>query len=310
MEEIRNIIVGIDHGYGIIKTAHFSFTTGISEYDKEPYTQKNVIKYQDKYYICGSGRQSLVRDKTADDSYYILTLAAIAKELDYRNAGTKANVSIAAGLPLTCFGRDKEKFTKYLKRSFFQPVKFSFEERPYKINIDNVFIYPQGYSAIIDYIGKLKNEPSVIVCDIGSWTVDVMRLDNGVPNADTCRSLEHGIIRMTDNTLEQVRRNTGLSVTAAQVEQILKSQPCSMDEKAKSIISEQGRLYTNKLFRILNESGFDVAAIPIIFLGGGAQLIKNNITNVKVAAMSVIEDIKANAIGYEKIANLKEGEGR
>ncbi len=304
------MIIGIDHGYGVIKTAHFSFTTGISEYEKEPYTSKNVVKYQDKYYICGSGRQSLIRDKTADDSYYILTLVAIAKELDYRNAGTKVNISIAAGLPLTGFGRDKEKFTKYLKRSCFQPVRFEFEESTYKIVIDNVYIYPQGYSAIIDYIGKLKNEPSVIVCDIGSWTIDVMRLDQGVPNADTCRSLEHGIIRMIDNTLEQVRRSTGLSVTSAQIEQILKGQPCSMDEKAKTIISEQGRLYADKLFRILNESGFDVAAIPIIFLGGGAQLIKNNMTNVKFAAMSIIDDVKVNAIGYEKIAKLKEGENR
>ena len=310
MEVRENMIIGIDHGYGAIKTSHFSFSTGISEYEKEPYTTKGVVKYQDKYYVCGSGRQSLVRDKTADNSYYILTLAAIAKELNHRNVGTRANVSIAAGLPLTGFGRDKEKITNYLKRSCFQPVKFEFEERTYKIVIDNVYMYPQGYSAIIDYIGRLKSEPSVIVCDIGSWTIDVMRLDNGVPNADTCRSLEHGIIRMIDNTLEQVRRNTGLSVTAAQVEQILKGQSCSMDEKAKAIISEQGKVYTDKMFRILNESGFDVAAIPIIFLGGGAQLIKNNMSRVKVAAMSIIEDIKANAIGYEKIATLTEGESK
>lgn len=42
-----------------------------------------------------------------------------------------------------------------------------------------------------------------------------MRLDHVVPNAATCRSLEFGVIRCMDEIMEQVRRNTGLSVTGA-----------------------------------------------------------------------------------------------
>ena len=279
--QIRNeviiMIIGVDHGYGCIKTLNHIFTTGITEYEKEPYTMQNVIKYNGKYYVCGSGRQSLVRDKTQNDSYYILTLAAIAKEMKSRNAGTKASIILAAGLPLTSFGRDKDKFIKYLKRSSFQPAKFEFEEQEYRISITDVMMYPQGYLAVIDYLEKLKSEPSVIVCDVGSWTVDVMRLDNGRPNAATCRSLELGIIRMIDEILEQIRRSTGLSVTAAQVEQVLKNQPCSLNEKVNEIIIEQGLAYVNKLFHTLLESGFDAAAVPIIFLGGGASLVKQSI---------------------------------
>lgn len=161
---------------------------------------------------------------------------AIAKELEHREVGNKASITIAAGLPLTSFGRDKEKFIAYLKRSSFQPVKFSFENRDYKITIEEVLMYPQGYSAIIDQVPKLKSELSIIICDVGSWTVDGMRLDNGIPNADTCRSLGLGIIRMIDEILEQVRRNTGLSITSSQVEQVLHSQPCSINEQAKTII--------------------------------------------------------------------------
>ena len=109
------MIIGIDHGYGAVKSTNTIFTTGITEYKKEPYTTKNVVKENGKYYVCGSGRQSLIRDKTQDDSYYILTLCALAKELKFRNAGTKVNVIIAAGLPLTSYGRDKNKFVKYGK---------------------------------------------------------------------------------------------------------------------------------------------------------------------------------------------------
>jgi len=297
------MIIGIDHGYGMVKTKNFAFSSGLTEYDHEPYTTKNVIQFKDKYYVCGSGRQSLIRDKTKDDSYYILTLAAIAKELEIRKSGNRASITLAVGLPLTSFGRDKAKFIQYLKRSSFQPVRFSYEGREYRITIENVLVYPQGYSAVIDYLGKIKNEPSVIICDVGSWTVDVMRMDNGMPNAETCRSLELGVIRMIEETQEQVRRSAGLSITAAQVEQVLNGLSCSIDENAKRIIMEQGKSYVDKLLRNLLESGFDTAAVPVVFLGGGASFVKLHFGKNKTCSMSIITDICANAKGFETIAN-------
>lgn len=64
-----------------------------------------------------------------------------------------------------------------------------------------------------------------------------MRLDNSVPNAATCRSLELGVIRCVDEITEQVRRNTGLSVTDIQIERVLNGQSCSMDPAAKKSLS-------------------------------------------------------------------------
>ena len=40
-----SIIIGIDHGYAAMKTVHFSFPTGLVEYEHEPYTQKDVLEY-------------------------------------------------------------------------------------------------------------------------------------------------------------------------------------------------------------------------------------------------------------------------
>lgn len=110
------IIIGVDHGYAAMKTAHFSFHTGLVAHEHEPYTLNNVLEYGGKYYVVGSGRQPLQKDKTQTEDYYLLTLAAVAKELAYRNAGTAADIHLAAGLPLTSFGRDKKAFQDYLCR--------------------------------------------------------------------------------------------------------------------------------------------------------------------------------------------------
>ena len=110
------IVIGVDHGYAAMKTVHFSFPTGLVEYEHEPYTQKDVLEYNGRYYVVGSGRQPLQRDKTPTEDYYLLTLAAIAKELEHRGAEHTASVHLAAGLPLTSFGRDKKSFRSYLYR--------------------------------------------------------------------------------------------------------------------------------------------------------------------------------------------------
>ena len=116
------ITIGVDHGYAAMKTAHCSFPSGLAEYEHEPYTQKNVLCYDGKYYVVGSGRQPLQQDKTVDENYYLLTLAAIAKEIQQRGAKTECSVTIAAGLPLAGFGREKKSFREYLRPSS-QPVK-------------------------------------------------------------------------------------------------------------------------------------------------------------------------------------------
>ena len=51
--------------------------------------------------MCGTGRQPLLRTKTENEQYYLLTLAAIAQEIRFRKAPRKAEVVLAAGLPLT-----------------------------------------------------------------------------------------------------------------------------------------------------------------------------------------------------------------
>ena len=295
------MIIGIDHGYYAIKTKQVCFPTGLMRYTYEPYTMQNVLQYGGAYYVCGTGRQTLVKDKTANDNYYLLTLAALAQEIRKRKGEKSAKVVLAAGLPLTGFGREKQKFKEYLFRKE-QPVRFFYEGERYEIQIEDVKLFPQGYSALALYPEYLKDEPSVLLVDIGGWTVDLMRLDNAVPNAATCRSLELGVIRCIDETAEQVRRNTGLSVTETQIERVLRGETCSMAEDARVVIQENGRKYIERILSAVTESGFDLRAVPSVFMGGGSAILKRHVTAQDAICRPVfIEDVHANAAGYERI---------
>ena len=281
------IVIGVDHGYAAMKTVHFSFPTGLVEYEHEPYTQKDVLEYNGRYYVVGSGRQPLQRDKTQTEDYYLLTLAAIAKELEHRGAEHTASVHLAAGLPLTSFGRDKKSFRSYLYRDGSA--------------IQEVSLFPQGYAAVLTQT-ELLDEPSVIVADIGGWTVDLMRLDNRIPNAASCRSLELGMIRCIDEISEQVRRLFGLSLTTAQIESALRGSSGGMDERIRAVIHTQAGKYARNLLSAVTESGLDIRAMPAIFLGGGAALLKRHLSATDgLCRPLILDDVSLNAKGYERL---------
>lgn len=93
-------VIGIDHGYGNMKTANCCFPTGVIQSDTEPTFTTDLLIWNEKYYSVGVGHKEFTADKFNDEDYYVLTLAAIARELR-REKICKANIFIAAGLPLT-----------------------------------------------------------------------------------------------------------------------------------------------------------------------------------------------------------------
>ena len=296
----ESMIVGVDHGYAAMKTAHFSFPSGLVAYEHEPYTLKDVLEYGGKFYVVGSGRQALQKNKTQTEDYYLLTLAAIAKELSFRHAEPAAEIHLAAGLPLTSFGREKNAFREYLLRDG-KTVNFRYEGQEYSITIRKVSLFPQGYAAVLTQ-SILLDEPSVIVADIGGWTVDLMRLDNRIPNASTCRSLELGMIRCIDEISEQVRRLFGLSMTTAQIESALRGSSGGMDERIRAVIHAQAGKYARNLLSAVTESGLDIRAMPAIFLGGGAALLKRHLSATDgLCRPLILDDVSLNAKGYERL---------
>ena len=47
------VVIGIDHGYGNMKTATRCFPSGVARYDKEPIFQNNLLVYNGMYYQIG-----------------------------------------------------------------------------------------------------------------------------------------------------------------------------------------------------------------------------------------------------------------
>ena len=101
----KTITIGIDHGWSHIKTRNSCFVSGVAELGSEPMVYDNILEYNGKYYRIGGDRLKVQDNKTCNENYYHLTLAAVAKELKVRGL-KEAHVVLAVGLPIGRFGAE------------------------------------------------------------------------------------------------------------------------------------------------------------------------------------------------------------
>lgn len=135
------------------------------------------------------------------ESFYLLTLAAVAKELKRRGLW-EARVFLAVGLPLTRFGSEKADFMKYLTAE--KDVEFLYENVKYHILIESAAVFPQCYAAVADKL-QTFNKKTLIV-DIGSWTIDIMPVVDKVPDESKCVTIPKGLITCMRTINEQCVR--------------------------------------------------------------------------------------------------------
>lgn len=107
------LVIGTDHGNKQMKSTNCPpFISGLKESRTKPFG-KDILEYQGKYYILSNQRIPYKRDKTEDEKFFILTLFAIARELEVRNGFTKNILPIGLGVGLLCKAFHNRPYQKY-----------------------------------------------------------------------------------------------------------------------------------------------------------------------------------------------------
>lgn len=174
MEQVYRI--GIDHGYGNIKTARHIFQSGVVQKGSITELSGMVVELEGKFYEIGSTHKEYQMDKVWDEDYYVLTLAALAKELQGRGL-CNASVILAAGLPIKWLEEQAGAFRKYLMQK--KEVVFKCNGTRYHVKIEDVEVYAQGFAAIAENLRDYQGFN--IVADIGNGTMNVIFVVDGIP---------------------------------------------------------------------------------------------------------------------------------
>ncbi len=304
MKDMNRIkIIGVDHGYGNIKTANCCFPTGITGYDAEPLFTADMLVYEGRYYLIGEGHKEFLAEKTTDDDYYLLTLVAVAKELAQEKL-TEAGVFLAVGLPLTWTAGQKAAFAAYLSRK--EEVSFTYKKTDYRVRIVGVKVFPQGYAAVAQLKSQMKGV--CMVADIGNGTMNVLYMVGGKPQTGRMYTEKFGTYQCTLAAREDFMRRTRRELNDAIIDEVLRTGTADIREEDLSIIRASAKEYVEGIFRRLREHGYDENTMTLYISGGGGCLVRH-FGHFNAERVRFVDDICAAAKGYEYLASVQIANG-
>ena len=297
MREIRNTkIIAVDHGYGNIKTANTVTPTGITAYETEPIFTKNILEYNGAYYQIGEGHKEFIPDKAMDEDYYLLTLMAVARELNVFSI-QEADVHLAAGLPLTWIRNQREEFRSYLLQN--SEVSYRFNNKDYHIRFVGCSLYPQGYPAIVNRLGDLKG--TNLLADIGNGTMNILYISNKKAQESRCWTEKFGVNQCMIAAKNAILDRFGVKIEEATVEQVLRFKTADISTPYLDCITAVARQYVADIFATLRKYEYNPDLMRLYVVGGGGCLIRNFGTYDE-SRVTILADICATAKGYEYLA--------
>lgn len=299
------MLIGIVHGNKQIKSVHCPpFISGIQQSITRPFGT-DILLYNGIYYTLSNQRIPYRKDKTEDDRFFVLTLFSIAREIEKRGCYSEnvMCIQLAAGLPPAHFGIQNKAFVQYFDNRGI--IKFELSGRKYSIYIKDTGCFPQAYAAST-MIQKLIDKQKVLILDIGGFTADYLMMNHGRADLSTCDSLENGVILLYNKIRSKVSSELDMLLEESDIDTILTGRSVNYGAEVIQLAEHEAQEFINDLFSTLRERMLDLRICTVVFVGGGAILLRRQIeASGKIGNALFIEDINANARGYEFLYQLE-----
>ena len=288
--------IALDHGWSSIKGEHIFMETSVVTVDYTPLTNHGLLEYKGQKYIVGQGRLGKQATKTENENYFLLTLAGIAKELQYQGKTQTEHVELYAGVPLTLFGAERKEFRDYLWHK--ERISFTFEGVHYSFFIDKVKIYAQCYAAIANRMGDMDRLRCV---DLGSWTLDVLSVRDRIPMDKDAYTYELGLITAIERIKKDALPKLKCEIPEDDIIDVIRGKQSNVNAEFLPVIEKGLQQYADEVEAKLREIKVDLLHENIVYVGGGACVMKR-FGRTLGRNIQYVTDVKANAIGYRYLA--------
>lgn len=142
------------------------------------------------------------------------------------------------------------------------------------------------------------------MADIGNGTMNVIFIIDGKPDSSRYYTERFGVECCVIEMRSELTNKIHTVVDDCIVKKVLKDGTADIGEKYLKAIAECASDYTDKIMRKIREYGYNEELAKLHFLGGGAMLMKH-FAKLDQSKVRFIEDIHANAKGYEYLSNQR-----
>lgn len=322
----RTVTLGCDLGNADTKSKHTQFVSGYTSHDTLPFGADEYLHINGKYYVPSATDNFPYEVLKTDEKWGLLILLSISKEILYRirnnqkfkdapiqiiqdEVSTYKHVNLALGLPPGDMESYKEPLMSFYKYYFKGSIEYDYCGFHFSFEVDNIDVFPQDIAALLIY--KEKGQDTILsrmydTCygiDIGGFTADIVRtVKKGKADLSQSDSLSYGVNVLHNRIATALRKKGSGNVEKANITSALLGHETFFDQDELNNIMQEARAFVFELMNTLVEKGIDLKHNYIIFLGGGAQLLKPFIEEYpQLNKYAFIPNSKINAEGFEAI---------
>ena len=186
-------------------------------------------------------------------------------------------------------------------------MRFTYNDKPFSLMLDHVFVYPQAFGAVVQRAEEMTATSRTFVIDIGGYTSDVSLLRKGKPDMEFCRSLNMGVITMTNHIAGKVNSLYDISIDDEHICEILAGQNTVLDGEIQNAVRKEVDKYAADMLNKLRELQVDLRTNPADIRGRrGRSCLRSFIkASSLVSSVEFEPDTRANAHGYELLAQVQ-----
>lgn len=269
--------------------------------------------------------ESMGNEKTQTVTYKRLLIGALYKLFGAVNLELDA---IVTTFPVLDYENNREKMRSMIA-GLYHLSDQSGREFSYKISSESVKILPEGLPTIYDMIynenlvvqnDSLLKTPEgkpakVGVCNVGTFTTDLILVENQKPNAARSTSLDYGLSTIWQQIRQYAKKEHGKSLTLHESDKAMKDGFFYIGNKPiyiQNILDEVGEQLAESISNEINghwDSGKYVNGI--IFAGGGAPQLNGILSEryTRTTEVYTYGDVVAAAStemnGCDKFARIK-----
>ncbi len=332
------LVIGLDIGYGVVKAvtpnATITFPSVMGHAREIKFRQDDITaKYPGDQLIDDEGAWFMgdlaltqlppgellrLRGRTANEATIgnifrlRLAKAVIGKLLTGVKGSDIAHIRIATGLPV-----DHMRDASELKTALLGQHLIKTDSAEVIANVTEVRVMPQPYGTI--YASTLTETGDVNrhhiytrtgVCDIGTYTVDLTLDDDGEYIDAESGSVESGVYTAQERIASALERDYRQKMPYRVVESVLRTgefrafgEPVDYSAEVEEALAPLRSATLN----LLGDKWKSGTTVDVIFLsGGGAELVREVVTEAYPQAKLVREPQLANARGYLNYALFTE----
>ena len=300
------VTIGLDLGSDQIKTKHLFFPAGLVRHGTAEPDSDVHLGFKNQFYSLAMTHDSIEKDRTQSDRYYILGLFAIVRELRYRYPKQRNfNINLAVGgLPTSM----NHNYNLALKDYFTQnnPIEVFYAGDFYQIHIENFYIFPTGLAAIAASDNDIRLKRRFIILDVGGGTTDYLVYKDQQLDRQSCFSVNEGTIAINEEIIMSVSLQYGYDIDEADINEVLRGEETLLPDECKQLIFNT---YRNKAIGMINrlrDYNLDPRTWLFFLTGGGARYVKSYFTQDNgINALYVDDHLQANVIGMELLAQTE-----